>query len=1278
MNCGTSTFILNGTAIQEVFNSSPFYNLTINKSSFYTLLLSNATVNATLSFVQGQIYTNQFILMQPASGTVLGAAQNTGWVNGRFRKNIATGATTKTFEIGDASNYTPLNLVFSNVTVAGNLVASVTTGDHPQISSSSINSSKNVNRYWSLADDGIAFSSYGVTLNFVSSDVDAGATPSAFKVAINDGVSWSLPAVASPNMTNIQAIGVTTFGDFIIGENCNAGTVISYDNSPYCTNLGSAVVTLVGTGGGTFSSNAGLSVNASTGTVNLSASIGGDYVVTYTISANAGCAAYFTTGNITVTTAPLASIAYSNDSLCSSAEVAAITLIGTAGGVYSAPSGLNLDPVSGSVNLLTSTPDTYTITYAIDAANGCAAYSTATDLTIITQPFATGTYEGNPYCSNAGIAFPTGSAVGLAGTLTSGLGLSIDPATGVVDLAASTPGTYTVTYIVPPYGGCPAYSNTATLAITAAPFATFSYDGSPYMLNQGIATVTFSGTVGGIYSSTPGLTLDPSTGNVTLVSSTPATYTVTYTVPEADGCEEFATMTGITVIFNLKTWDGGATTTTWGDANNWNPDGVPSSLDDVDLLGAYTINVNTAATAHDLTLDHTGLTVTINSGNSLALDGDLTLTAGTLNTGNSGSENLTLAGNWTNNGGTFISNANTVGFVGTASQTIGGTSPTTFYNISLANTASPGISIESNQNMAGVLTMAGNTIFDADGTTDTAVFTLFSLADNPTLDAGIGILPAGAQVLGNVTVQRFMSKEGTNFRMYRYLSSPVQNSPVSDLQNEIPITGPFTGTSICSACLSNSSMFYYDESVLTDINATGIADYNDGYIRFPNAVNTETMQQGRGYAVFVRGNILASTLWDVRGAINAGNVTAISHPVSFTSSGNSLNDGWNLVGNPFPSTIDWNAASGWTKTNIDGSIYTTDNANGNTQYATWNGIVGTNGGARHIAMGQGFWVKANSSNPILQSAEGIKAPGIQTTFFRQESENNLMRITLSNGSLRDETVIHFRKDANPSFDASADAWKLKNTSFNLGSLTDSNELLAINSWSELLCSTTIKLSVTEMSEGSYTLKFTDVSSFGEGVQLVLKDSYLNTSFAITEDALYTFSVIADKNSSGQERFAIQFNKPNPSIPIREKDSTLSIDYTGEIQWYLNGSPIEGAEQPSILRESNGAYSVIVQYKGCKLIGSTAPLITVLESEFPVSVSVFPNPVSNDVFVEMHDNNVRSITLESMVGVTLSEMRFSNTDFSQKVSFPMSGFSTGVYLLKISSGEKTYVKKIFKN
>jgi hypothetical protein len=83
-------------------------------------------------------------------------------------------------------------------------------------------------------------------------------------------------------------------------------------------------------------------------------------------------------------------------------------------------------------------------------------------------------------------------------------------------------------------------------------------------------------------------------------------------------------------------------------------------------------------------------------------------------------------------------------------------------------------------------------------------------------------------VTGNVTVQRYMSKEGANStRIYRYIASPVQDATVADIQLEIPVTGTFTGTSVCSGCGVAPSLFYYSEAVITDPNNSGANDIND-------------------------------------------------------------------------------------------------------------------------------------------------------------------------------------------------------------------------------------------------------------------------------------------------------------------------------------------------------------------------------------------------------------------------------------------------------------------
>lgn len=217
LNSGGSTFTLNGTEQQDIYTLSAFTNLTVNKPGLATLL-TNTTVNGTLHFVTGKIKTGSNVLILSSSGTVTGSAQNTGWVAGKLQKNIATGPATQLFEVGDSVNYTPVQVAFSNVTTAGNLTAFTTTYDHPQINSSTINESKSVNRYWTLTNNGIVFTSYNATFNFVETDMDPGITAGAIVAGrYNDG-AWTYPTVGTITSTSIEAIGLTAFIDFQIGE----------------------------------------------------------------------------------------------------------------------------------------------------------------------------------------------------------------------------------------------------------------------------------------------------------------------------------------------------------------------------------------------------------------------------------------------------------------------------------------------------------------------------------------------------------------------------------------------------------------------------------------------------------------------------------------------------------------------------------------------------------------------------------------------------------------------------------------------------------------------------------------------------------------------------------------------------------------------------------------------------------------------------------------------------------------------------------------------------
>jgi len=246
INSGSSTFIMNGTGTQDIYTVSALNNLTINNAVEVVTLSTNATVNGVVNFVSGKIQTGGNVLIQPSSGTVTGAGQNTGWVNGQLQKNIPTGATSKTFEVGGPNNYTPVNVAFAGVSGAGDLTAGVVSGDHVNIGTSTINAAKSVNRNWTLTNNGVVFSSYDATFNFVAGDVDAGASTSAFSVGKYSSGSWTYPTIGTRTSTSTQVTGVTGFSDFEIGEPLAAFPISGHIQNASAVAISGVTVTLSG------------------------------------------------------------------------------------------------------------------------------------------------------------------------------------------------------------------------------------------------------------------------------------------------------------------------------------------------------------------------------------------------------------------------------------------------------------------------------------------------------------------------------------------------------------------------------------------------------------------------------------------------------------------------------------------------------------------------------------------------------------------------------------------------------------------------------------------------------------------------------------------------------------------------------------------------------------------------------------------------------------------------------------------------------------------------
>lgn len=342
-----------------------------------------------------------------------------------------------------------------------------------------------------------------------------------------------------------------------------------------------------------------------------------------------------------------------------------------------------------------------------------------------------------------------------------------------------------------------------------------------------------------------------------------------------------------------------------------------------------------------------------------------------------------------NTGGTINASSGTVVLAGSSTQVVRANGAT--LNNLTVNKSGGEVNLNNALQLSGLLLINSATIFRTYG-----YLTLLSTNDKPAQDGSIGPLTGGASIVGNVTVQRYMSASDN---LDRFISSPVSNATVAQIQDDFSVTGDFTGTSYpCTGCNNNgASLKRYMESTL--------GSFNKGYTAVPatGGNNSQQLIPGVGYDSYMW-NAVGPIVLDLTGTINSGTINfSVSHTPS--SPAVPTADGWNLVGNPYPSAIQWNNGAGWSRTNIDATVWVWDVVGKVWQSYNANTSVGnlTNG---VIALGQGFWVYAPTPGAASMSInENAKFTASDGSFYRQRSPFATLKVSLKRDESVDESFI---------------------------------------------------------------------------------------------------------------------------------------------------------------------------------------------------------------------------------------------------------------------------------
>lgn len=330
----------------------------------------------------------------------------------------------------------------------------------------------------------------------------------------------------------------------------------SYGASAYCKTAANPTPVISGAPGGTFSASpAGLVfVSTSSGQINLSSSAAGTYTVTYTTPGTCPGTGTFT---VTITAPPVATFHYLQTTYCkTAANPSPVFTGGGVAGIFTAsPTGLVfVNTSTGQVDLTASAAGTYTVTNTIPASGGCGKAGAVTTIRIVNAPVATFHYSQPAYCktttANPSPVYAAGGTAGTFSATPAGL-VFVSTSTGQVSIAASAPGTYTVTNTIAAGPPCGTVSASTTITITAAPISIFVYSATSYCQTGANPSPTFLfGGTAGVFSTTPtGLVfVSTATGEINLASSAAGTYTVTNTIAASGGCAAVHSSRSVTIV----------------------------------------------------------------------------------------------------------------------------------------------------------------------------------------------------------------------------------------------------------------------------------------------------------------------------------------------------------------------------------------------------------------------------------------------------------------------------------------------------------------------------------------------------------------------------------------------------------------------------------------------------------------------------------------------------------------------------------------------------------
>jgi autotransporter-associated beta strand protein len=333
---------------------------------------------------------------------------------------------------------------------------------------------------------------------------------------------------------------------------------------------------------------------------------------------------------------------------------------------------------------------------------------------------------------------------------------------------------------------------------------------------------------------------------------------------------------------------------------------------------------------------------------------------------------------------------------------------------------------------------------------------------------------------------------------------------------------------------------------------TRFYSYNSGtnLYNVVSAPATTDFDLGAGYLIRTPNTWTAATPTTFNGQFTGvPNNGTIPITLNYTDAARS----YNLVGNPYPSTIDAETFLTSNSSSIENTLYFWRKTNGasGSAYATY-----TLGGATTstptsaapngtIQVGQGFFVKAKSAT-TLNFTNSMRLTSTSTQFFRTttETERNRIWLNLTNTSgVFSQMLVGYMTDATQNIDI-FDGRYINDAPVALTSLINSEEYTIQGRALPFSTSDSIPLGFKTDVAGNYTIAIDHVDGlFSNGQAIYLKDNLLNTVTNLGAGS-YSFASVAGTFNS---RFEIVYQSTlGVNIPEFTSNNVVAFNDNGDI------------------------------------------------------------------------------------------------------------------------------------